>query len=54
MAEHPHKISATANKMPYDERLAHYEQEKMNIPRTAGDSKTYEQALITLAKKWRI
>ena len=53
MAEHPHKISATA-KMPYDERLAHYEQEKMSIPRTAGDSKTYEAALIALARKWRI
>ena len=54
MAEQVLKTYATANKMPYDERLAHYEQEKMSIPRTAGDSKTYEAALIALARKWRI
>lgn len=40
--------------MTYGERLANYEKEKMNIPRVAGDSKTYEQALRVLAKKWRI
>ncbi len=40
--------------MPYAERLANYEREKMQIPRTANDSKTYEQAVRLLAKKWRI
>jgi hypothetical protein len=40
--------------MPYDERLAHYEREKMEIPRKAGDSKTYEAMLKALARKWRI
>ena len=54
MAEQVQKTYTTANKMPYDERLAHYELEKMNITRTAVDSKIYEQALIALAKKWRI
>ncbi len=40
--------------MAYAERLANYEREKMQIPRTANDSKTYEQAVRLLAKKWRI
>lgn len=40
--------------MVYAERLANYEREKMQIPRTANDSKTYEQAVRLLAKKWRI
>lgn len=40
--------------MTYAERLANYEREKMQIPRVAGDNKTYEQAVKLLAKKWRI
>lgn len=40
--------------MTYTERLANYNLEKNNIPRTAGDSKTYEAALRALAKKWGI
>lgn len=40
--------------MTYAERLANYEREKMQIPRTFNDSKTYEQAVRLLAKKWRI
>ena len=40
--------------MTYSERLARYEREKMLIPRTANDSKTYEQAVKLLAKKWRV
>ena len=43
-----------AGKMPYTERLANYEREKMELPRTTNDSKTYEQALRMLAKKWRV
>ena len=43
-----------AQNMSYSERLANYEREKMQIPRIAGDSKTYEAALKALAKKWRI
>lgn len=39
--------------MTYEERLARYEQDKMNIPRTA-DCKTYEATLKALAKKWKI
>lgn len=39
--------------MPYEERLARYEQDKMKITRTT-DSKTYEAALKALAKKWKI
>ena len=41
-------------RMTYEERLANYEREKMQLPRTANDSKTYEQAVRMLAKKWRI
>lgn len=41
-------------KMTYAERLSNYEREKMQIPRLANDSKTYEQAVRMLAKKWRI
>lgn len=41
-------------KMKYSERLAHYEREKMELPRTKNDSRTYEQALKMLAKKWRV
>lgn len=40
--------------MPYTERLANYEREKMLLPRMAGDSKTYEAALKALARKWRV
>ena len=40
--------------MTYAERLANYEREKMQIPRVAGDSKTYEAMCKALAKKWRI
>lgn len=40
--------------MPYSERLANYEREKSEIPRLAGDSKTYEAMCKALAKKWRI
>ena len=56
MADSSPQISATErkNNMPYSERLARYEQEKMRIPRTANDNKTYEAALKALAKKWRI
>ena len=56
MDERTQKTSANKPRpgMDYGERLANYEREKMNIPRVAGDSKTYEQALRTLAKKWRI
>ena len=43
-----------AERMPYSERLANYNREKMEIPRKAGDSKTYEAMLKALAKKWRI
>ena len=43
-----------AQNMSYSERLANNEREKMQIPRIAGDSKTYEAALKALAKKWRI
>ena len=42
------------NEMPYTERLANYEREKMLLPRMAGDSKTYEAALKALARKWRV
>ena len=56
MAEKTPGTSATERirKMPYTERLANYEREKMQIPRLANDSKTYEQAVRMLAKKWRI
>lgn len=40
--------------MTYAERLANYERDKAKLPRTAGDSKTYEAACKALAKKWRI
>ena len=40
--------------MTYAERLANYNLEKSQIPRTAEDSKTYEAALKALAKKWRV
>lgn len=42
------------SKMPYTERLANYEREKMQIPRVTKDQKTYEQVLKMLAKKWRV
>lgn len=42
------------DKMSYSERLANYTREKMQLPRTARDAKTYEAALKALAKKWRI
>lgn len=48
------KMEREIEKMSYGERLANYEREKMEIPRTANDSKTYEAALKALAKKWRI
>jgi len=56
VAEQVPQISATERKsdMSYAERLANYTREKMQIPRVAGDSKTYEAALKALAKKWRI
>ena len=56
MAEKTPGTSATERirKMSYTERLANYEREKMQIPRLANDSKTYEQAVRMLAKKWRI
>ena len=56
MAEQTQEISATErkNSMTYAERLANYAREKMQLPRVAGDNKTYEQALKMLAKKWRI
>lgn len=56
MDEQTRQISATekVNNMSYAERLANYAREKMQIPRMAGDSKTYETALKALAKKWRI
>lgn len=41
-------------KMTYTERLAQYEKDKMQLPRTINDSKTYEATLKALAKKWRI
>lgn len=56
MAESLRKISSPVSKsrMPYDERLAHYEMEKMNLKRNAMTSTAYEAALIALARKWRI
>lgn len=56
MADSSQRISETGkkNNMPYGERLANYEREKMQLPRMANDSKTYEAALKALAKKWRI
>lgn len=44
----------TVDQMTYKERLENYNLEKSQIPRTAGDSKTYEAALKALAKKWRV
>ena len=41
-------------KMTYGERLANYEREKAQLPRTARDQKTYEAMLKALAKKWRV
>ena len=41
-------------RMSYEERLANYEREKMLIPRRLKDSRTVEQALRMLAKKWRV
>lgn len=41
-------------RMTYSERLAQYEKEKMKLPRAINDSKTYEEALKALAKKWRV
>ena len=52
MAEQPQKTSA--NNLSYQERLANYEREKMNIPRELRDGSTYEAMLKALAKKWRI
>jgi len=49
-----HKDIELSKKLPYAERLANYEREKMNLPRTVGDVKTYEAALKALAKKWRV
>ena len=40
--------------MTYDERLANYEREKMQLTRVYKDQKTYEAALKALAKKWRV
>lgn len=55
MAEQTRGICATEkNKMSYSERLANYTREKMQLPRMAGDAKTYEQAVKLLAKKWRV
>ena len=56
MADSSQRTSETKRKndMPYAERLARYEQEKMQLPRVTGDNKTYEAALKALAKKWRI
>ena len=42
------------DKMPYCERLANYEREKMLLPRHIKDHQTYENALRLLAKKWRV
>ena len=41
-------------RMTYEERLANYEREKMLIPRMLRDSRTVEQALRALARKWRV
>lgn len=41
-------------RMTYAERLANYEREKMLLPRMINDSKTIEQALKQLARKWRV
>lgn len=50
----PKKEQNERSKMTYSERLAHYEWEKAQLPRTANDSQTYDAALRALAKKWRI
>ena len=39
--------------MTYAERLAQYEKEKMLIDKTI-DSKTYEEKIKAIAKKWKI
>ena len=44
----------TADAMTYAERLANYNLEKSQIPRTVNDNKTYEAMLRALAKKWRV
>ena len=50
----PQKEQNERAKMSYSERLAHYEWEKAQLPRTVNDSQTYDAALRALAKKWRI
>lgn len=40
--------------MDYFERLAHYEQEKMELKRAAQNGEELEAAIIMLAKKWRV
>lgn len=55
MDEDKLKVSErTIEYMNYAERLANYNLEKMRIPRTVNDSKTYEAMLRALAKKWRV
>ena len=48
------RTSSAKTSLSYQERLANYERDKLSIPRTAGDNKTYEATLKALAKKWRI